>query len=684
MLCKLSLKNIKKSIKDYAIYFFTLILGVAIFYVFNALGSQTVMMDVSSSTEELIELMMTMLSGVSVFVSFILGFLIIYASRFLMKRRNKEFGVYLTLGMSKRKISLILFFETLFIGIISLVVGLGIGIILSQLMSLVVANMFEADLTKFAFVFSSSSCIKIMYLFVMIFNTYSVSKCKLIDLLNGAKTSEKIKLKNPILCIIIFIISCLVLGKAYHLVTVEFLTLQEAENILVPIVMGCVSTFFIFWSLSGLLLRIARSMKNFYYKGLNSFTLRQFSSKINTTVFSTTIICLMLFITICLLSACLTMKNSMNANIKELAPADFMFTTNMNMDKYYDSFRTYGYNDNKIKNSHYTVLEMFNIFNYDITRDVKEYVEINTYATPDLTMNHTLGSKLDSVRTSFPFLQYDTKESIIKISDYNKVARLYGNEEYSLKDDEYMIVADFKSMVEIRNMALENGETINLFGHTLKPKYNSCQDGFLEMSSNHINTGIILVSDNVINEDYLVQNHLIGNYNTSDKNEIEEIENNINALAKNPKANDYLLPSGSTRLSIKEATTGLSAMVTFIGLYLGVIFLISSAAVLGLKELSESSDNKQRFRMLRKIGTDEKMINKALFRQIAIFFILPLILALIHSVFGIMFAMKILEVFGNDQLLPSIIMTTIFMVIIYGGYFLITYYCSKNIIKERY
>ncbi len=690
MLCKLSLKNIKKSIKDYAIYFFTLILGVAIFYVFNALGSQTVMMDVSSSTEELIELMMTMLSGVSVFVSFILGFLIIYASRFLMKRRNKEFGVYLTLGMSKRKISLILFFETLFIGIISLVVGLGIGIILSQLMSLVVANMFEADLTKFAFVFSSSSCIKtiiyfgIMYLFVMIFNTYSVSKCKLIDLLNGAKTSEKIKLKNPILCIIIFIISCLALGKAYHLVTVEFLTLQEAEDILVPIVMGCVSTFFIFWSLSGLLLRITRSMKNFYYKGLNSFTLRQFSSKINTTVFSTTIICLMLFITICLLSACLTMKNSMNANIKELAPADFMFTTNMNMDKYYDSFRTYGYNDNKIKNSHYTVLEMFNIFNYDITRDVKEYVEINTYATLDLTMNHTLGSKLDSVRTSFPFLQYDTKESIIKISDYNKVARLYGNEEYSLKDDEYMIVADFKSMVEIRNMALENGETINLFGHTLKPKYNSCQDGFLEMSSNHINTGIILVSDNVINEDYLVQNHLIGNYNTSDKNEIKEIENNINALAKNPKANDYLLPSGSTRLSIKEATTGLSAMVTFIGLYLGVIFLISSAAVLGLKELSESSDNKQRFRMLRKIGTDEKMINKALFRQIAIFFMLPLILALIHSVFGIMFAMKILEVFGNDQLLPSIIMTTIFMVIIYGGYFLITYYCSKNIIKERY
>ena len=690
MLCKLSLKNIKKSIKDYAIYFFTLILGVAIFYVFNALESQTVLMDVSSSTKEIIKLMMTMLSSVSIFVSFILGFLIIYASRFLMKRRNKEFGVYLTLGMSKRKISMILFFETLFIGFLSLIVGLGLGVILSQFMSLLVANMFEADLTKFAFVFSSSACTKtiiyfsIMYLIVMIFNTLSISKCKLIDLLQGAKKSETIKLKNPILCILIFIISCIILGRAYYIVAFDTLSLQYAKDIIKPILMGVVSTFFIFWSFSGLILRITQSSKKFYYKGLNSFTLRQFSSKINTTVFSTTIICLMLFVTICLLSSCLTIKNSMNANIKELAPVDVMFTTNMNMDKYYDNFRSYGWNDNQIKNSHYTTKEMFSLFDFDITKYLRDYIEVNTYATPDLTMNHTLGSKLNQIRTSFPFLQYDTMESIMKISDYNKVARFYGNEEYSLNSNEYMIVADFKSMIEVRNIALENHETINLFGHTLKPKYDSCQDGFVEMSSNHINTGIIIVPDNVIDEDYLIQNHLIGNYKTQDKNEIIEIENNINALAKNSKSKEFLLPSGTTKLAIKEATVGLTAMATFIGLYLGIIFLISSAAILGLKELSESSDNKERFRMLRKIGTDEKMINKALFRQIGIFFMLPLILALIHSVFGIKFAMVILEVFGDEQLLLSIIMTSVFIVFIYGGYFLITYYCSKNIIKERY
>ena len=123
--------------------------------------------------------------------------------------------------MSKRKISVILFFETLIIGIASLALGLGIGVSLSQLMSIVVANMFEANLTKFTFIFSKSACLKtllyfsIMYLVVMIFNTINISKCKLIDLIHSSKKSEKIKLKNPWVCIIIFIISVSILGYAY-------------------------------------------------------------------------------------------------------------------------------------------------------------------------------------------------------------------------------------------------------------------------------------------------------------------------------------------------------------------------------------------------------------------------------------------------------------------------------------
>ena len=113
MLCKLSLKNIKKSFKDYAIYFLTLVIGVCIFYIFNSMDSQSAMLKVSEAQSEMIELLTELLSYVSIFVSFVLGFLILYASRFLIKKRNKEFGIYMTLGMSKRKISFLLLIETI-------------------------------------------------------------------------------------------------------------------------------------------------------------------------------------------------------------------------------------------------------------------------------------------------------------------------------------------------------------------------------------------------------------------------------------------------------------------------------------------------------------------------------------------------------------------------------------------
>ncbi len=685
MLCKLSLKNIKKSFKDYAIYFFTLILGVSIFYVFNAIDSQTVLLDVTSSTMEIIKLMTNMLSGVSVFVSFILGFLIIYASRFLIKRRNKEFGIYLTLGMSKRKISTILFIETLIIGMISLVVGLGLGVFLSQFMSLLVSNMFDADMTKFEFIFSSSACLKtliyfgIMYLLVMIFNTYNISKCKLIDLLHANKKSETIRLKNPYLCTVIFIISSITLGYAYYLVTGGFKDMQNSSDIFKPIILGVVSTFFIFWSLSGLILRIFQSSKNHYYKGLNSFTLRQISSKINTTVFQMTIICLMLFVTICVLSSSLCLKNSMTANLKELAPADVEITSLMNIDE-----DNKNYTAEQKATSTLTVKEKLENIDLDTDKYFKEYIELNVYNTSDLTFKDTLGGKLDEIQNQYYYLRYDTKEDIIKLSDYNKVAKLYGKEEFTLKEDEYIIIADFAGMVTIRNVGLENKETINVFGHTLKPKYTECQTGFIEISSNHINSGIIIVSDDVVDESYVYRNYFIANYKADSKEDRIKIEQIINSAETENKLKEknYLLDATS-KLLIAEASTGLGALVTFIGLYLGIIFLISSAAILALKELSESSDNKERFNMLRRLGTDEDMINKALFNQIAIFFLFPLLIAIIHSVFGIKFCTFILETFGNEELLPSIIMTAIFLVIIYGGYFIITYLCSKNIIKEK-
>ena len=683
MLFNLSLQNIKKSMKDYAIYFFTLILGVAIFYVFNAIDSQTVMFSVSSSTYEIIDIMISILSGVSIFVAFILGFLIIYASRFLMKRRNKEFGIYLTLGMSKRKISLILFLETLLIGLISLVVGLGIGFCLSQFMSILVANMFEADMKNFKFIFSTTACLKtlicfgIMYLIVMIFNVFSISKCKLIDLINTNKKSEKIKFKNTGLCIIVFLISITALGYAYYLVTDGIDKLTTANMFLIPIALGAISTFFIFWSLSGLILKIMSSMKKIYYKGLNSFIIRQISSKVNTTVFSMTIICLMLFVTICVLSTALSLKNSMIANVKKLAPVDVEISKTMNL-----PYDTEYYSKEEVDNSYLSINESLDKLDLSLNNNFKEYITVNLYTTDELTMTNTLGSMIDVIKKDYPYMSTNILETIMKISDYNKVAELYHKETYDLNEKEYMVIADFESMMNIRNVALENREKITVFGHTLTPKYTNCKEGFVHISSNHSNSGIILVPDEIVDENFKSKSIFLGNYKVNNKEEKLKIDDDLINKVSTSYDTDNLL-SINTKMDITNSSVGLGALVTFIGLYLGIIFLISSAAILALKELSESTDNKERFGMIRKLGADEKMINKALFRQIGIFFLFPLIVAIIHSIFGLRFCAFILETFGKDKLVASIIMTAIFLISIYGGYFLLTYLCSKNIIKEK-
>ena len=678
ILFKLAVKNIKRSIKDYAIYFFTLVLGVAIFYVFNAIGSQTVMLNVSKSTYEIINLMINMLSGVSVFVSFILGFLIIYASRFLIKRRNKEFGIYLTLGMSKKKVSLILFIETLLIGLISLVIGLGLGTILSQFMSVLVANMFEADMTKFQFAFSTSACIKcliyfgVMYLLVMLFNTVIINKCKLIDLLQANKKSEKVKLKNTWLCIIIFIISSITLGYAYYLVTGNFSRIESYSDILIPIILGSLSTFFLFFSLSGLVLKIVKSIKNYYYKGLNSFILRQVSSKINTMVFSMTIICLMLFVTICVLSSALSIKNSMIANLNELVPVDVQLVKAVSLSRNsgIDSIRLDG---------NYSTIDTLKNINYDLS-NFKEYTEYKLYHS-NLTFADTLGTDLDMIKSKYKFLTYDSLENIMSISDYNKIAKLYNMPTYALNDNQYMIIADYQSMINIRNISLNSGNSININGTDYIPKYDKCVDGFVDISSNHVNIGIIILPDNAVNDLELAYDGVLANYNANSKTEREKIDTELSDITGSMwNVSSYI--NFNSKINIANASIGLGALVTFIGLYLGIIFLISSAAILALKELSESSDNRERYMMLRKLGADDKMINRALFRQIGIFFMFPLLLAIIHSVFGIKFCVNILSIFGKEKLASSIIMTAIFLTFIYGSYFLITYLCSKNIIKE--
>lgn len=666
----MSVKNIRRSFKDYTIYFFTLILGVAVFYVFNALGSQTVMLKLSNTMYEILELMNRILSGVSVFVSCILGALILYASRFLIKRRKKEFGIYLTLGMSKYKISRILFMETLLIGLLSLAVGLAAGVLVSQCMSVVVANLFDADMTRFRFVFSGAACLKtcgyfaIMYVLVMIFNSFNISRCRLVELIQADRKNERVKMKNPWVCTVVFLVAAALLGTAYWMVTAGVFDMNVADHIYVPVVMGCIGTFLVFWSLSGLLLRIFTGIRRVYYRGVNSFVLRQFANKINTTVVSITVICLMLFMTISVFSGALSMKKSLSTNLENCAPVDV----------------------NLVKPAEgKSIQKVMEEGDFSLKKELADMAEYTIYQN-DMEEKDFYGDSLQEVEKAYPHVGFGNKVRFMTIGDYNRIARLYGKDTYELKKDQYMVIADYKQMVLVRNIPLGRGQSLEINGKKYIPKYRECQEGFVELAAQQLNGGIVLVPDGAVTKDQSSVWGISGNYKAADREGKQEQEKRLNKVIKKEQKDakdtkDWV--SVNTRLDIAQSSVGLGALVTFVALYLGIIFLISSAAILALKELSESADNRQRYDMLRKIGVDEKDIHKALFKQIGIYFAFPLLLAVIHSIVGIRFIHILLETMGVSFMLASVGMTAVLLIVVYGGYFILTYLCSRSMIRPR-
>lgn len=676
MLFKLSLRNIRKSIKDYAVYFATLVLGVAVFYVFNAIDSQTVMLKIAGDTRDIVDVIIEVMSVVSVFVSFVLGFLIVYASSFLMKRRKKEFGVYLLLGMGKVKVSTILCLETLMVGVVSLAAGLFLGVGASQGMSIVIANLFDADLTSFQFTVSVNAILKTLIYFIVIFavvivfQTIAVGKNKLINLIYADKKNQKNYARNPYVCLVVFTFGALLLGTAYYNVTAKFTDIVSLFGISREIVKGIIGNFAVFWSLSGILIMLAKSRKKLYNRGITAFTVKELSSRINTSVFAGGIISLLLFFTICVLSCSMTVKNSMDKILDKKTPMDIQFIASETVEDDLNGLRTgseiikkSGIDDSMLK---------------DVT-DIHVFYD-SSVSMATLTLEDIYDIYYNPEGIWIP---------MIKISDYNSIATAYGMDTYELEGDNYIIVADYEQVTGFYDAAMNSGHVISINGHTYYPAYAGCKDGFVTMSASLDNNGVLILPDDT---DFSFANYadmiMTANYNADSRERYDEIEEYFTAdgieLMLNYEERDYGYVNCDTRRELCNGSVGLTVLLIFVGIYIGIIFLISSGAILALKELSETADSRGKYRILRKIGVDERQISRSLLVQCGMFFGLPLMLAIIHSVFGIQTALLILAVFGRYDLLGSIMVAALIIIGIYGIYFAITYSCSKKIISEPF
>ncbi len=676
MLFKLSKRNVQRSMKDYSIYFFTLVLGVCIFYIFNSVEAQTAMMDMTDNQKKLMEVTTMIISIVSVFVSFILGFLIIYANNFIIKKRNREFGIYMTLGISRSKIAYMLFYETIIVGVMSLAVGLLVGVFLSQGLASVTAKLFSVDMKKYQFIFSKEACIKtiiyfsIMFFITMILNFVVVSRYKLINLINSQKKNEKLKGTNLILSVALFIISIVCLGFAYKLILENALVDITDNNFKLSILLGVVGTVLFFRSLAGFLIKLVQNDKNLYLKNLNTFTLRQLNSKINTNYISMSIICLMLFISIGMYSSAIGLKNAMEKSAESQTPYD------VTVIETYNPQEKTNYNNEKLS-------EILKKLDLNVNDYSKEYLDYNFYKSP-IKFIKMFENTSDDFLSKQLKVTMDHNIPIIKLSDYNKLNKMAGKKPINLKDKEVLFVTNSSTMENPIKDYIKNNKSIKIGNDEFKINENY-QNQSLENDLAKDNFITFVVEDKYADKYDISQKCLSFNY-VGDK---KDTENNLtkNLEKSKNKQIQYQKDNGSILIFISkqmvlEINMSNAAMFLYIGLYIGIIFLISSAAVLALNQLSGATESLGRYEILKKLGVSSKMINKSIFIQVFIYFSLPIALALVHSYFGIKVANNVIKIFGDYDTVGTNVVAVVSICVIYAIYFFGTCKGYRRIVNK--
>jgi putative ABC transport system permease protein len=664
MFSKLAFKNVTKSMKDYTVYFLTLMFGVCLFYMFNSIDAQTAMLTISKSQYDILKTLTQVISYVSVFISVILGFLVVYANGFLMKRRKKELGVYMTLGMPKSKISAIMILETFLIGLFSLAVGLVAGIFLSQGMSVVTAKLFEANLTRFMFTFSQSAFWKtlvyfgVMFFVVILFNTVSVSRLKLIDLLSAGHKNQKLHISRLWMSVVIFIVSVGCLAAAYVLIEKNGMV-RITPQFAASLILGVIGTVLFFLSLSGFLLRVIQSNKKLYFKDLNMFVLRQFNSKINTTFVSVSVICLMLLVTIGTLSTGMGVSNALSKDLKTACPYDASI---LSVAKGKDAKAT-------------NIEKPLQNAGFNLSRWSENYAEISEFDSGIALNTFLTNQNWPDILGDYSDKAGKVPVNAVKLSAYNNLMKMQGKQTVSLKEGQYALNCNYSNLISAYNDCLKQGKTITINGKTLKPLMPVVLSECFSDSGSASDVGTLILPDSSFAGKQPVETILNLNYKAGVKD-----SEFVSALKA---ATAYAYDALTTKADVYQSAGGYKLLVSYLALYIGLVFLIAAAAILALQQLSESSDNAERYGLLRKLGVEEKMVNHALFTQIALYFLLPLSLAIVHCIVGIDVANRVIRLMGAMDILSSIVMTVAIFLVVYGAYFLATYFGSKSMIRQK-
>ena len=663
--CKLIIKNVRKNIRDYLIYFLTLMISVSVFYAFNSISDQPAFSEMGMTKTLLYDQLGILLSTLTVLIAVVLAFLIIYANQFLLKRRKKELGLYMVLGMKKGRISRIFAGETFCVGVIALVTGLCLGVALSQGISLVALKLFAIELSKFQLVFSvgafqkTALCFAVIFLLVMTFNVWSVSSVQLIDLLTASRKNETSQNQSRLLPILLFFVSlACILSSGVMFYRNGILPSRENRSFQVAGILLVAGTFLFFYSLSTVLVQVFRANSNVYLRGLNTFLVRQVGSKIRTNYFIMSIVCGLLTVTICAVSVGVSTALAMNELSGSATPYDLNVLSNVSMDG--DS----------------SILEYLASKDADLSGYAENMEQISIYEA-----DFTYGSLFEGQNVElWPIDEgiSDSGVSVLAVSDFNRALAMQGKEPVALTENQYLLNCNYKGTFQYVEKALESHADLVLAGIPLQRASDTVlEETYFMTSVGNNDRGTLIVPDAVARSLTKDVNVLLVQYRP-DADSDAVLQKMIPIGLDDTHGYRY-----AEKNMMYDMFYGLNALVSFLCCYIGLIFLLICAALLALKQLTETTDNIYRYGLLQKLGAKKEQINRTLLSQTAIFFAAPLAVAGIFSAVLMGKAMEIVEEFMNIHISTNMVFTVVLFLVVYGSYFLATYLSCKRMVVEH-
>lgn len=663
---KLAWRNIRRSLGNYAIYFLTLVFAVAVFYVFNSLGDQPVLRAFWEAQSFRFEFMRKIISMVSVFVSLVIGLLVLYANNFLIRRRKRELGTYMLLGLRQSWVAGLLLLENLLIGTVALGAGLGLGVLLSQFLALLIARLFSVDLQGLSFVLSAQAALKTLlyyglaFVFIGLFSSVSVSRVQLLDLMEGDKRNEKQPTRITWLQVLVALVSLGLIGWGYQM---ALKVIGSGRFVLSdwrlwhPVLTCSIGTFGLYYGLSGLALVLGSRWQRKYYRGLNPFIIRQLTSRIQSSTRVLATITVMLTVTICSLGAGFAMRDSLMGSYDSYAPYDFMLwgSGTPNFAPIYAALAGSG-----------AVVSEIDLRDsgFDLDRFYAYAVQTGTVAADEIHPEQFSGP--------------DFRVGVLPLAVFNQLRSMRGYATVELAAGEYLVSLDNQRSVlkSAIDQWLQNGETINLAGQRLSPgldqPYTDLLGGYY-VAGNSQTT--LVVADDVAKALPLIQTSMVINLPQRD----------------NGTLNQKLLPatqavySGTDRgwsyLSRYEVWFGQyfsSTLLVFVAVYIGIIFLMAAASMLALQQLADAADNRHKYTLLSQIGAGDRLLSGALLRQLAIYFLIPAVIAAAHSGIALVAINMAAVKMGGPPILHGAAVTGAIFLSIYGIYFLLTHLGYKK------